>query len=31
MEANNLQPYINQDIQEVAKLVEYVDIKKDGE
>ena len=24
MEANNLQPYINQDIQEVAKLVEYV-------
>lgn len=25
MEANNLQPYINQEIQEVAKLVEYFD------
>lgn len=25
MEANNLQPYINQDVQEVAKLVEYLD------
>lgn len=25
MEAKNLQPYINQDVQEVAKLVEYLD------